>query len=133
MLHSNIQNLILKYKSDEEYMKHSLILITGDGNQNNNRTNFPDIVTIALDYGWTVELWSWKSSLSKKFVDLQRKYPSKMKINYLDTYRSNITFIQKQKQKQKQKQNINSNNLILIFLGLFLICLITFIYYFILI
>jgi len=128
MLHSKIQNLILKYRTNDGCIKHSLILITGDGNENNNRTNFPDIVTIAIDYGWTVEIWSWKLSLSNKFVDLQRKYPSKMKINYLDTYRSNITFIQKQ--KQIQKQNINSNYSILIFLGLVLICLITFIYYF---
>jgi hypothetical protein len=123
MLHSKIQNLILKNKVNEGYIKQSLILITGDGNDNNNRTSFPDIVTIALDYGWTVEIWSWKSSLSNKFVDIQRKYPSKMKINYLDIYRSNITFIQ----KQKQKENINSNNSIFLFLGLVLICLI--IYY----
>jgi hypothetical protein len=121
MLHSQIQNLILKNKTDKGNVQQHLILISGDGNANDNRTSFPDIVSIALDYGWTVDIWSWKASLSYKFLDIQRKNPSKIQINYLDPYRSSITFTQKQKQKQKYS--------ILPFLP-FLICLIIFIYYF---
>ncbi|CAF1332198.1 unnamed protein product [Adineta steineri] len=110
MLHSKIQNLILKNKSCSKNGKQHLILVTGDGNANGNRTSFPDIVSLALKYQWTVDLWSWKDSLSLKFVDIQEKHSSNMKINHLDTYRTKITFKQKQKhhqqnQEQEQEQN----------------------------
>ncbi len=125
MLHSQIQNLILKNKTNQGNGQQNLILISGDGNANDNRTSFPDIVTIALDYGWTVDIWSWKLSFSYKFLDLQRKYPYKIKINYLDTYRSKITFTQKQK-----RQHFNyMKSSILLFLGLFIFLAIL-IYYF---
>ncbi|CAF1388249.1 unnamed protein product [Adineta steineri] len=103
MLHSKIQNLILKNKSRSKNGKQHLILVTGDGNANGNRTSFPDIVSLALKYQWTVDLWSWKDSLSGKFDDIQEEHSSNMKINHLDTYRTKITFKQKQKQKQEQQ------------------------------
>ncbi|CAF3950174.1 unnamed protein product [Rotaria magnacalcarata] len=107
MLHSQIQNLILRNNSHQGSVQQRLVLITGDGNANDNRTSFPDIVNIALDYGWTVELWSWGTSMNKKFSDIQRRNPSKMQINYLDQYRSKITFKQKQ-QQQKVNNQLNS-------------------------
>ncbi|CAF4157267.1 unnamed protein product, partial [Adineta steineri] len=58
MLHSQIQNLILKNKSSEDCKQH-LILITGDGGKNGKRTNFPNIISLALNNKWTVDLWSW--------------------------------------------------------------------------
>jgi len=101
MLHSQIQNLILTNKIDQKNIQQNLLLISGDGNANDNRTSFPDIVIIALNYGWTIDIWSWKASLSNKFLNIQTKYPSKIQINYLDQFRSNITFIQKQKKYQQ--------------------------------
>jgi hypothetical protein len=105
MLHSQIQNVILKNKVDKGKEEQHLVLITGDGNTNNNRTSFPDMVTIAINYGWTVEIWSWKASFSRKFSEIQQKYPQKFQINDLDAYRSKITFREKQKPKQQQEIN----------------------------
>ncbi len=104
MLHSQIQNLILTNKPQQGSPQQHLVLITGDGNENENRTSFPQIVSTALDYGWTIELWSWKASLSAKFTEIQRKDSSKMKINSLDTYRTKITFKQKQQEQQQEQQ-----------------------------
>ncbi|CAF4027515.1 unnamed protein product [Rotaria sordida] len=128
MLHSQIQNLILKNLSHRGNIQQILILISGDGNANNNRTSFPDIVTIALEHGWTVELWSWKASLSTKFSAIQRKYPSKMKIKHLDPYRSKITF--KQQSQQKQQQPVNHIQYGIFSALIFLICISLFVYYF---
>jgi hypothetical protein len=105
MLHSQIQNIILRNKVDKGKEEQHLVLITGDGNPNDNRTSFPEMVTIAIDYGWTVEIWSWKASFSRKFSEIQQKYPQKFQINYLDADRSTITFREKQKPKQQQEIN----------------------------
>ncbi len=85
MLHSQIQNLILKNKTNQGNAQQNLILISGDGNANDNRTSFPDIVTITLDYGYLlmeiiIQLQIFRSSTK---ISLQ---------NYLDIYRSKITF-----------------------------------------
>jgi len=64
MLHSQIENFILKNKTNQGNAQQNLILINSDGNANDNRTSFPDIVTIPLDYRWTVDICSWKLSFS---------------------------------------------------------------------
>jgi hypothetical protein len=122
MLHSQIQNFILKNKVNKE--KQHLVLITGDGNDNDKRTNFPDIVTIAIDYGWTVEIWGWNASFSGKFSEIQQKYPQKIQINYLDTHRSKITFREKQKPAQQQETNIIKSPIILVSVAIIVLVLI---------
>ncbi|CAF1590447.1 unnamed protein product, partial [Adineta steineri] len=108
MLHSQIQNLILKNKSSEDCKQH-LILITGDGGKNGKRTNFPNIISLALNNKWTVDLWSWKASLSREFANIQKRHSPNMKINYLDTYRTEITFQEKQKQEQQDREQEQQN------------------------
>jgi len=110
MLHSQIQKLILTNKVDKGKEEQHLVLITGDGNTNDNRTSFPEMVTTAIDYGWTVEIWSWKASFSRKFSEIQQKYPQKFQINYLDADRSKITFREKQKPKSAQQQQQQETN-----------------------
>lgn len=123
MLHSQIQNLILKNIRNQRNDQQNLVLITGDGNSNDNRTSFPDVVTIALDNNWTVDIWSWKATLSRKFLDLQRRYPSKLRINYLDPFRSQITF----KGKLRKQESNYIKHIIFIFIIIFLFL----IYYFV--
>ncbi|CAF1397817.1 unnamed protein product [Adineta steineri] len=108
MLHSQIQNLILKNKSSEDCKQH-LILITGDGGKNGKRTNFPNIISLALNNKWTVDLWSWKASLSREFANIKKRHSPNMKINYLDTYRTEITFQEKQKQGQQDREQEQQN------------------------
>ena len=125
MLHSQIQSLIL-HNLSQLGKTQVLILISGDGNANNNRTSFPDVVTTALEHGWIVEIWSWKASLSTKFLNIQQKYPAQMKIEHLDIYRSKITFKQN---ALKRQTNRNIQCWSISILGL-LSCLLILVYYF---
>jgi hypothetical protein len=82
MLHSKVFHQIHlanlednKRKAQSSKTAHTLVLLTGDGNDNSGRTTFKDTVEIALGYGWRVELWSWKHSLSRAFKELALKHP----------------------------------------------------------
>ena len=96
MLHSQVLKLIIDHPSVPNG-RQVLVLLSGDGNSNSGRTSFPYAVTSALQRNWHVELWSWEKSLSRTFLDIERKYPAQMKINYLDPHRKRITFIEKTK------------------------------------
>lgn len=84
---------MLHHKNSES--QQVLVLVTGDGNDNDGHTNFRKVTETALFNHWHVELWSWKSSLHKIYKEIQQRFPDQMKIKYLDSFRDNITFIQK--------------------------------------
>lgn len=77
--------------------KATLVLLTGDGNKEKNTTSFPRLAAFAARTGWTVEVWSWQCSLSKAYITLANQYQSQdqspVSINFLDPFRSDITFI----------------------------------------
>lgn len=60
---------------------HTMVLFTGDGNNNHdaggfkdgfiNSTTFPRCVRLALDNGWNVRLYSWKDTCSDKFDEFR--------------------------------------------------------------
>ena len=52
----------------------TLILVTGDGNDNHGRTTFPEVVNAALQGGWVVEMYNWRHSCSRKLLDFARNY-----------------------------------------------------------
>ena len=52
----------------------TLILVTGDGNDNHGRTTFPEVVNAALQGGWVVEMYTWRHSCSRKLLDFARNY-----------------------------------------------------------
>mmetsp|Transcript_17638 Transcript_17638/g.68472 ORF Transcript_17638/g.68472 Transcript_17638/m.68472 type:complete len:736 (+) Transcript_17638:92-2299(+) len=66
--------------------RKTLVLLTGDGNANDGKSNFPECVQIALENGWHVELWSWRRSTSKHFHRLAREFPHTMAVIELDMY-----------------------------------------------
>jgi hypothetical protein len=78
ILHSKLMNIIINNKQPE---KSNLILATGDGNNNKGSFSFPSIVMIALEKGWTVDLYSWKISLSNNFNKIIN---DKFKIHLMD-------------------------------------------------
>ena len=80
ILHSKISNA-LRSTVRPEYS--NLILFTGDGNRYENHLSFPDIVKEALEKGWTVDLYSWRSSLSINYSLIK---DDKFKIHLLDDY-----------------------------------------------
>ena len=78
----------------------------GDGNDNDGWSTFVDVVTDALDSAWSVEVWSWRQSLSKKFVSLSARSFEVLKIVYLDDF--NI-LIKPPSYQQSNNKNNNSS------------------------
>ncbi|KAK3739184.1 hypothetical protein QZH41_017335, partial [Actinostola sp. cb2023] len=83
------------YKAICELSPRVLVLASGDGmkGKSENSTSFPGCATMALDKGWSVEVYSWKHSLSAEWLKLAKKYPDHLTINYLDKYVNHITFV----------------------------------------
>ena len=52
----------------------TLVLLTGDGNDNAGRVSFIETVDRALQDGWTVEVWAWRRSTNRRYVDFAREY-----------------------------------------------------------
>ena len=61
-----------------------MVLVTGDGNNNQGSTTFPECVSQALRNDWHVELYSWRQALSQVYLDLATQHASHVSIHYLD-------------------------------------------------
>lgn len=83
------------YKALCELSPGVLVLATGDGMKGKSEcdTSFPRCAVTALERGWSVELYSWKHSLSSEWIKLSKKYPDRLTIDYLDKYVNYITFV----------------------------------------
>mmetsp|Transcript_3897 Transcript_3897/g.5754 ORF Transcript_3897/g.5754 Transcript_3897/m.5754 type:complete len:630 (+) Transcript_3897:48-1937(+) len=74
-------------------INHTLILVTGDGNANDGKATFPEIVqSVILRRNWRAEVWSWQNCTSSTYKKMCKEFPSKMDLRYLDDYRSEITY-----------------------------------------
>jgi hypothetical protein len=73
-LHSQI--LDTANKKFPDMSKHTLVLVTGDGNQNKHqmRCNFPKCVVAALKNGWRVEVWAWGASTHALYKQYAEEY-----------------------------------------------------------
>jgi hypothetical protein len=91
---SEIQRSLLTYPSPP-HPSHTLVLLTGDGNDNNGQASFYGVVQSALLQGWKVELWAWRCSCSKNYLNYLNSYSGtgQFKIIYLDDYRENISYV----------------------------------------
>lgn len=83
------------YKALCELPPGVLVLATGDGLKGKSEcdTSFPRCAMTALERGWSVEVYSWKHSLSSEWIKLTKKHPDTLTINYLDKYVNYITFV----------------------------------------
>jgi hypothetical protein len=90
---AQIQQPLLMFPSPPHPV-HTLVLLTGDGNDNEGRASFYSTVQQALMQGWKVELWAWRYSVSKKYFDYQSSYAdtNRFRIIFLDDYRDLITY-----------------------------------------
>ena len=61
-----------------------LVLVTGDGNNNKERTTFPKCVDSALKNDWRVEVYSWRQRLHHMYNDLAEHYPEHVSVHILD-------------------------------------------------
>jgi hypothetical protein len=86
-------------------LSQTLVLLTGDGNENDGRTSFPGVVREFMRQNadrqatdrpplWKVEIITWRRSLSQKMTKLQEEYPGHVAIRYLDEHREYVTYKQ---------------------------------------
>ena len=72
--------------------QRTIILMTGDGNNNSGHSSFPSVVEMILEKTiWNVELWCWKRSMNTIWLTYSNKYSS-FSIHYLDDYRNEIVY-----------------------------------------
>jgi hypothetical protein len=90
LLHSQIQRVLLETSVRGE-KPGTLVLLTGDGNRNSHRSSFPSCVVSALKFGWRIELYAWKMSLSSTMRGIAALSKGRMTITCLDTWRDEIT------------------------------------------
>ena len=55
----------------------TLVLLSGDGGRNNERTNFPEVIERAMLRGWSVEVWAWAATTSSVYKNFVLNYPSR--------------------------------------------------------
>lgn len=69
-----------------DFPPQTLVLVTGDGNKGKSRgnTSFVSCATKAIQFGWCVEVLSWKHSLSAEWLKMASKHQNRLKIVYLD-------------------------------------------------
>jgi len=73
----------------------TMVLVSGDGNDNHGRASFLSVVGNALQMGWNVEVWSWRCSCSRRYRELQAVYGGQgvFKLFFLDNVREQVTFM----------------------------------------
>lgn len=90
-----------------------LVLVTGDGNKNDQHlgdhaTSFPRAVQRALEAGWTVEVWSWSSSLASVWDTMvreaAREHDGRLTVHTWDAHRDHITW----KQDRSRDQSVHT-------------------------
>lgn len=76
-----------------------LVLGTGDGNLHGQlpgtvAANFRNLVMEALHHNWHVELWTWRASCSRFYLNLceNRTHQDRFKIIFLDGFRDQVSF-----------------------------------------
>jgi hypothetical protein len=72
----------------------TLVMLTGDGNDNDQQASLFQAVEYALDKNWCVELWCWVLSVSNNYRILASKLQERpnFRLFFLDKFRDEITF-----------------------------------------
>jgi hypothetical protein len=50
------------------------------------------VVQLALQRGWFVEVWSWRSALSRALLRMAEQNPKRMRVFHIDSYQSHILY-----------------------------------------
>jgi hypothetical protein len=83
-LHAQIFRLLLGHRGNTS-QRHTIVLVTGDGNSNNNYSSFVECVVRAIELNYNVEICSWKQRLNKVYLEIAAKYPRLVSIRLLDS------------------------------------------------
>lgn len=78
-----------------------LVLGTGDGNlegqlEGNVSANFRNLVTKVCQFGWRVEIWTWRFGCSRRYFAMAEEpaFRDRLKVCFLDGLRDFVTFRQ---------------------------------------
>lgn len=96
LVDDGLLSMINEAIAQHSQQSHTLVLLTGDGNDNHGRASFAKSVELALRHGWKVEVWAWKLCTNSKYREMQKAYADygHFSLNYLDEFRDHITFQQ---------------------------------------
>jgi len=86
----------LQIAAESQYLvpgSTTLVIATGDGNDNDSLTSFPKTVFAAVQAGMRVEIWSWASSRSKNYKKIVDHFTDgRVTLHDLDPYFSKIVY-----------------------------------------
>jgi len=88
-LHAQAMNAVMAHAQDRPG-ENTLVLCTGDGNENHGFSNFVDVARNTAKMGWRVEIWSWRHSISRKYQQLANEHHGRLSIHYLDEFEDQI-------------------------------------------
>lgn len=88
----HLQHELLSSVIHSPSVKKKFIILTGDGNKKEGNGSISSAIENVLKLGHSVELYCWKHSVNKCYVQMSRDYPIQMSIIYLDRFRDVITF-----------------------------------------
>lgn len=87
-IHLRIANILL----DEEE-PGVIVLATGDGRATPQGCSFTQQVIRAAKRGWTVEVWSWRSQLSRHLRDTRTRFVNQITVFKFDEWYREIVFV----------------------------------------
>lgn len=67
----------------------TMVLVSGDGNNNQGRTSFPGVVRAALQLGWPVHVWTWKESMNNVWRSMVNEQKS-LCVSFLNDHLSRL-------------------------------------------
>ena len=88
-----VAELSMTLLRDQETFGRTIVIVTGDGNENDGNPSFIEVAKLALDSGWFVELWSWSNKLSSNYkTSFFKQYldQGKFKVLELDKHKKNL-------------------------------------------
>eukprot|EP01012_Entosiphon_sulcatum_P040802 TRINITY_DN54529_c0_g1_i1.p1 TRINITY_DN54529_c0_g1~~TRINITY_DN54529_c0_g1_i1.p1 ORF type:complete len:590 (+),score=48.94 TRINITY_DN54529_c0_g1_i1:96-1772(+) len=89
-----LQNTLRKHLNQSALrgrLTGTMILLSGDGNDNGGRGGFPEVVEEFIAAGWRVEVWGWSAGMSRTYWELAERFPT-LAVHLLDRHWDFITF-----------------------------------------
>jgi hypothetical protein len=89
---AQVLHIILENK--ENPVGKTIVLLTGDGCKKVEGASFPDVVNLALEAGFGVEVWTWKASCSRAYRDLENSShggSGRFSLRFIDSHRDEVT------------------------------------------
>jgi hypothetical protein len=88
-----LHELMLQDITSTSPHNRTLVLMSGDGNDNNGAaTSFPVVIRQAIEKGWKVELWSWKRNTSEIYNQMTAEFGEQFVVILLDNVRDEMVY-----------------------------------------